>query len=301
MGKGDQVTSPFERATWDCRYAITLTDYYSKWPEVAFASTVTTEVITCFLATVFSREGNPTYLASDNGCQFTSHEFATFLREREIKHLRSSVYYPRSNGAIERFNRVLKECLQTAERAHRPWKQTVTVFLQIYRATPHATTGATPFELLRNRKMRTKLNIIPVSHKITSHKQVKETLEKNQQNSKKYTDRKRGAKVPTFQVNDAVRVRRPEHVYKGSSKYTEPLTVVKKVGPSTYLLSDGRKWNASKLAHFSKEALVCISENSETTLDGLTVTENVHVAQEPGPRRTPRVRNPPQWLTDFER
>ncbi|KAK7910413.1 hypothetical protein WMY93_015097 [Mugilogobius chulae] len=27
------ITGPFENATWDCRYAIVLTDYYSKWPE----------------------------------------------------------------------------------------------------------------------------------------------------------------------------------------------------------------------------------------------------------------------------
>ncbi|KAJ8000091.1 hypothetical protein DPEC_G00201250 [Dallia pectoralis] len=159
------IVGPFECATWDCHYAITLTDYYSKWPEVAFTSTVTTEVITRFLATVFSQEGNPNYLVSDNGCQFTSHAFAIFLKEREIKHLRSSVYYPRANRAIERFNRVLKECLQTAERTHKPWKQAVTEFLQIYRATTDATTGATPFELLRKRKMRTKLNLLPISHK----------------------------------------------------------------------------------------------------------------------------------------
>ncbi len=30
------ITGPFECATLDCRYAITLTDYYSKWPDVAF-------------------------------------------------------------------------------------------------------------------------------------------------------------------------------------------------------------------------------------------------------------------------
>ena len=109
---GIDITGPFNQATWDCHYATTLV-------------TVTTEVDIQFLATVFGWEGNPSYLVSDNGCQFTSHTFANFLREREIKHLHSSVYYPRANGAIERFNRVLKECLQTAVKMHRPWKQTV--------------------------------------------------------------------------------------------------------------------------------------------------------------------------------
>ncbi len=106
---GIDITGPFEHATWDCHYATPLIDYYSKWTEVAFAPAVTTEVVIQFLTTVFSREGNPSYMVSDNGCQFTSHAFTNFLREREIKRLRSSVYYPRANGAIERFNRVLTD------------------------------------------------------------------------------------------------------------------------------------------------------------------------------------------------
>ena len=233
---GIDITGPFDQAAWNCRYAITLIDYYSKWPEVAFAPTVTTEVVIQFLATVFGREGNPSYLVSDNGCQFTSHTFANFLRQREIKHLRSSVYYPRANGAIERFNRVLKVCLQTADKMHRSSNQTVTEFLQNYRATQHATTGATPFELLRHRKMRTKLHVLPFSHNIKTHSQVKETAKQRQQKGKEYTDRRVGAKVPAFQANDTVRVRRPEHVPKGSSRLTEPLTIINKVGPNTYLL-----------------------------------------------------------------
>jgi len=73
---GIDITGPFEHAIWDCRYVLTLTDYYSKWPEVAFAPTVNTEVIIQFLTTVFSWEGNFSYIVSDNGCQLPSHAFA---------------------------------------------------------------------------------------------------------------------------------------------------------------------------------------------------------------------------------
>lgn len=105
---GIDITRRFDHATWDCCFAIALVDYYSKWPEVAFAPNDTAEVVIRFLTTVFSREGNPSYFVSDIGYQFISHAFANFLRERGIRHLRSSVYYLRANGAIERFNRVLK-------------------------------------------------------------------------------------------------------------------------------------------------------------------------------------------------
>ncbi len=32
------IVGPFETAAWNCRYALTLTDCYSKWPEVAFTA-----------------------------------------------------------------------------------------------------------------------------------------------------------------------------------------------------------------------------------------------------------------------
>ncbi|KAL7861715.1 hypothetical protein SRHO_G00131560 [Serrasalmus rhombeus] len=108
------IVGPFHHAVHDCRYAVTLIDYYSKWPEVAFASEVTSATVITFLSVVFSREGNPREVVSDNGPQFISSEFESFLAMRDIKHCRSSVYFPQANGEIERFNRVFKDCLQTA-------------------------------------------------------------------------------------------------------------------------------------------------------------------------------------------
>ena len=92
---------------------------------------------------------------------------------------------------------MLKERLQTADKMHRPWKQTVTEFLQNYRATQHATTGATPFRLLRHKKIRTKLYVL-LSHTTSNNTQVEETVKQKQQKSKKYTDGKVSAKVLMF-------------------------------------------------------------------------------------------------------
>ena len=89
---------------------------------------------------------------------------------------------------------------------------------------------------------------------------------------------------------------------KGSSKFTEPLTVIKKVGQKTYLLSDGRKWNTSKLASFPKGALISTGKPNDTTFGELMVPEIVHHnAPEPGPRWSQRTRNSPRWLTGFGR
>ena len=133
------IIGPFEKAPPECRFAISLVDYFSKWPEVAFAPRVDTATIIQFLTAIFSREGNPRTLISDNGPQFLSAEFADFLKECGIRHLRSSVYYPRANGEVERFNRSVKDCLQTASIQGEPWKSFLRIYLRDYRATPHST------------------------------------------------------------------------------------------------------------------------------------------------------------------
>jgi len=94
------IVGPLDNGQMDCRYAITLIDYFSKWPEVAFTSQVTSATVIKFLTTVFSREGNPRELISDKGCQFVLTEFETFLQERNMKHYRRSTYYPQANGEI---------------------------------------------------------------------------------------------------------------------------------------------------------------------------------------------------------
>ncbi len=99
------TVGPFETAPANCRYAITLVDYFSKWPEVAFSPRVDTAAVIQFLTSVFAREGNPKELVSDKEPLFISSEF---LRERDIRHFRSAVYHSHANGEVERFNRVLK-------------------------------------------------------------------------------------------------------------------------------------------------------------------------------------------------
>ncbi len=104
-----------EHGAYDSRFAITLVDYFSKWPEVALTPTATTPTVMTFLTSVFAHEGNPCTVTTDNGPQFASSAFADFLSECGIKHIKTSVYHPQANRCVERCNRVLKDTIQTAQ------------------------------------------------------------------------------------------------------------------------------------------------------------------------------------------
>ena len=63
------------------------------------------------LRLIFASHRLPEEVVSDNGPQFTSTEFAEFIRKNGIKHTLVPPYHPQSNGAAERSVRVVRDAL----------------------------------------------------------------------------------------------------------------------------------------------------------------------------------------------
>ena len=85
-------------------------DYFSKFPFLYRAKTSFWS-LRDRLIDLFSVEGYPDEIVSDNGPPFQSKEFAKFLSGLSIKHTTSSPGYPRSNGFIERHIQTVKNML----------------------------------------------------------------------------------------------------------------------------------------------------------------------------------------------
>ena len=112
------------------------------------------------LDAIFSRQGIPNVLKSDNGPPFTSLEFKRFAEYLGFQHRRIMPCWPKVNGKAERFIRTLGKAIRTANVERRNWKQDLHKFLRQYRATPHLTTGISSCEALNQRKLKT---ILPES------------------------------------------------------------------------------------------------------------------------------------------
>ena len=106
------VVGPIQSLIQSAGFAITLVDYHSKWAEVAMTPKVETADIIRFLSCMFAREGYCQEIITDNGKQFVSREVEGYLSQRGIKHHVASLYWPRGNSAVERFNRIFKSLLQ---------------------------------------------------------------------------------------------------------------------------------------------------------------------------------------------
>ena len=123
-------------------------------------SSTTTSKTIAKLRDSFARFGLPEQLVSDNGPQFVSEEFESFLSRNGVKHIRSSPYHPASNGAAERLVQTVKQALEAGHQEGVSMEHTLTTFLLRYRVTPHATTGVPPSVLMISRSLRTRLDLI---------------------------------------------------------------------------------------------------------------------------------------------
>ena len=83
-------------------------DYFSRYPEIVHLSNTTSSSIVNVLKTIFSRQGIPEIVLSDNGPQYASSEFADFVRAYDFKHVTTSPNYAQSNGQAERTLQTVK-------------------------------------------------------------------------------------------------------------------------------------------------------------------------------------------------
>jgi len=142
------IAGEFQAAPSHQRFLVVVFDLHAKWPEVMVCGTITTAKIIEFLSSLFSRFGLVDEVISDNGRQFVSAEFDQFLSNLGIKHRYTALYNPQANGAIERFNRVLKDGIKAGMADGCSFAEAIKQTLASYRSTPQATTGVSPAKVL---------------------------------------------------------------------------------------------------------------------------------------------------------
>ncbi|UYV79938.1 hypothetical protein LAZ67_18001152 [Cordylochernes scorpioides] len=110
------------------------------------------------LREIFARFRITNRIINDNGTQFTSKEFATFVKELAIKHTFSPPKHPATNGAVENFS--IKDISLKDELSI---EEALINFLNSYRITPHSTTNRSPSEMMFRRMIRSGLDILKPS------------------------------------------------------------------------------------------------------------------------------------------
>ncbi|XP_015267171.1 PREDICTED: uncharacterized protein K02A2.6-like [Gekko japonicus] len=79
-----------------------LVDSFSKWLEVVPVPSTSSKAAIRAMWRIFSAQGIPDMLVTDNGMAFTSTEFQDFTRYYGIRHVQSAPFHPTTNGQAER-------------------------------------------------------------------------------------------------------------------------------------------------------------------------------------------------------
>ena len=151
---------------------------------------------------------------SDNGSNFVSSEFKSFLQKNGIKHITSAPYHPSTSGLVERAVQTFKQGMKKQGDGSVDTK--LARFLLSYRITPQSTTGESPAQLRWGRSLKSHLDVLRPD--IATRVHLAQSRQKKQHDQHSRT---RGVKL-----GDAVSVRN----YSRGSKWV-PGTIIQETGP----------------------------------------------------------------------
>ncbi|KII68777.1 Pro-Pol polyprotein [Thelohanellus kitauei] len=208
-------TGPFDQRFW-----FVIVDSFSKWLEVHPVDSANTSNVIRLLDSTFSRFGVPSTVVSDNGSCFTSDEFRRFCRKFQIKHILTTPYHSRSNGAVERVIRTFKARYKAERDSCEDVHECLNRVLFSLRNTIHMSTRRIPSELLLGRKLKGIFeNIRP---------DLRRTMHEAQLTQKLYHDQP--CREKSFERNNAV------WIYDHKTKQYVPGTISNKTGPLSYIV-----------------------------------------------------------------
>ena len=179
---------------------------------------------------MFARLGVPFSLRTDNGPQFVSEEFESFLQAHGVEHRRTTPLRPQANGEVERQNRSLLKSLQIANLEGKNWRTELVTWLMAYRSTLQATTGTTPFYLMFGREMRTKLPELRRETVEVPREEVRDRAWSNKLKGKAYADARRGATPKSKRIGDTVLLKVEKSNKLSTNFRPSPFKVVQKTG-----------------------------------------------------------------------
>jgi transposase InsO family protein len=222
-------------------YALVMTDQYSRYPEVEFVRSTSNRPVQKKLKKIFSTYGVPKRVQTDNGPPFNSNEFQRFAEVTGFQHKKITPRHPKAQGKVEGFNKLVNKTASIASQEWLDLHEATYDMLQAYRSTPHPATKATPYELLINRQVRTKLDHFPVELS-PKDKETREMDASYKKKVKQYHDTRHNSKRHKFQIGNAVVVKR-EKKRKTETIYKPYIYIITDIKGSTIFarrISDGK-------------------------------------------------------------
>lgn len=145
---------PYPRSKRGYCYVMVILDHFSKFVVFEPLRSITSETaIDTIEKRIFYVFGVPEDVVSDNGKQFTSNKFKSFLEKFGVKHILTPKYSPQSNSS-ERVNRVILSAIRSYLKTdQRDWDLHLNEIGCAIRTAIHSSTGLSPNHVLFGRNI----------------------------------------------------------------------------------------------------------------------------------------------------
>uniref|UniRef100_A0A803JIM9 Gypsy retrotransposon integrase-like protein 1 n=1 Tax=Xenopus tropicalis TaxID=8364 RepID=A0A803JIM9_XENTR len=273
------IDVPFDRIAMDLvgpliksarghQYILVVVDYATRYPEAIPLRNTTAKSIAKELMFMFSRVGIPREILTDQGTPFMSRVTKELCKLLQIKHLRTSVYHPQSDGLVERFNKTLKTMLRRViDKDGKNWDFLLPYLMFAIREVPQSSTGFSPFELLYGRHPRGLLDTVKETweHETTPHRSVIEHVAQMQDRIEaiipivrehmlkaqeaQRNSYNRNARLRVFQPGDRVLVLVPTVENKFLATWQGPYEVIERVGVVNYKIRQPGRRKPEQIYH----------------------------------------------------
>jgi hypothetical protein len=183
---------------------LVIVDSCSKWLDVKVLLKANSRNTIRAFERYVADNGLPRLLVTDNGSQFSSNEFEQFCKRHGIKHMKSPVYHPQSNGQAERMVDVVKRFVKKNILRFGPnmnMEDCMNEFLLGYRSTPSTATpeNVSPAVAHIGRDLRNSLDLLKP--------QLERNLAPDEKMENQY-NQQYGTRYRHFIVNDYVWARK---------------------------------------------------------------------------------------------
>ncbi|GKV11286.1 hypothetical protein SLEP1_g22551 [Rubroshorea leprosula] len=146
------------------QFILVAIDYFTKWVEAASYASVTKKVVTCFIKReIICRYRQLEAIITNNASNLNNDMITVLCKQFKIKHLNSSPYQPKMNGAVEVPNKNIKKILAKMIVTYKDWHEMLPYALHAYRTSIRTSTGATPYSLVYGMEV-----VLPIELEIPS-------------------------------------------------------------------------------------------------------------------------------------
>ena len=131
-------------------WILVATEYFTKYVEAISLCKATGGTVANFIKeNIIVRFGVSYRIISDNGTPFVNSDVRKMLEFYQVKHYRSSFYYPQGNGQAEATNKTLIKIIsKMSQEFTGGWAMHLPDALWVYRNSPKSATSFSPFSLV---------------------------------------------------------------------------------------------------------------------------------------------------------